>query len=372
MDKYLKVLKKEKTVEKEERYIALMVLAAIGDTMGYKNSNWEFQTNGEQIHKELGFLTNNKGIKNLKIDKNWIYSDDTVMHIATAEALLKVEKDSSKNIIGKEIAKSYKDCFKYMKGRAPGNRTSASVRKLKTDGSNWDKLPFVKMGGGCGGAMRSACIGLFYNKKEDLEKLIEVAIESGRITHNSPVGYLGAFTSSYFTHLAINGVSINKWGGLLFSIIPKLENYIKKSKRDVEQNLSFFKYFFNKWEVYMKLRKLSFDINIDKKPIFPEKFGIKEREKFINNISANGWGGACGHDSVIIAYDSLLGCNEDWEELCLRAVLHGGDNDSTGTIAAAWFGAMYGFKEIPEVNYTELENVEYIFELSKKIFEKNK
>jgi len=54
-----------------------------------------------------------------------------------------------------------------------------------------------------------------------------------------------------------------------------------------------------------------------------------------------------GVDSVIIAYDALLGSSDNWEELCLRGMLHGGDSDSTGTIAAAWFGAAYGFKDIP-------------------------
>lgn len=28
-------------------------------------------------------------------------------------------------------------------------------------------------------------------------------------------------------------------------------------------------------------------------------------------------------------------------------MLHGGDSDSTGTIAGAWFGAAYGFNYIP-------------------------
>lgn len=52
---------------------------------------------------------------------------------------------------------------------------------------------------------------------------------------------------------------------------------------------------------------------------------------------------ASGHDSVIIAYDALLGSLYNWSELCLRGVLHGGDNDTTGTIACAWYGAYKGF-----------------------------
>jgi ADP-ribosylglycohydrolase len=39
-------------------------------------------------------LTNNQGIRALKMN-DWIYSDDTVMHIATAEALLKANLTDS-------------------------------------------------------------------------------------------------------------------------------------------------------------------------------------------------------------------------------------------------------------------------------------
>jgi len=35
----------------------------------------------------------------------------------------------------------------------------------------------------------------------------------------------------------------------------------------------------------------------------------------------------------------------------LRGILHGGDNDSTGTIGGAWFGAYYGFKNVPKNHY---------------------
>jgi ADP-ribosylarginine hydrolase len=53
----------------------------------------------------------------------------------------------------------------------------------------------------------------------------------------------------------------------------------------------------------------------------------------------------------LIAYDGLLGCNGDWRELCLRAMLHGGDNDSTGSIAGSFYGALYGFDGVNSNNY---------------------
>lgn len=65
-----------------------MVLSAVGDAMGYKNGDWEFNTSSKIIHQEMMKITNNKGIKELKIDMSWRYSDDTVMHIATAKGLL--------------------------------------------------------------------------------------------------------------------------------------------------------------------------------------------------------------------------------------------------------------------------------------------
>ena len=61
-----------------------MVLAAVGDAMGYKNGDWEFLTNGNILHKQMMQLTNDKGPLYLDITMGWRYSDDTVMHIATA------------------------------------------------------------------------------------------------------------------------------------------------------------------------------------------------------------------------------------------------------------------------------------------------
>jgi len=54
---------------------------------------------------------------------------------------------------------------------------------------------------------------------------------------------------------------------------------------------------------------------------------------------------------LMYRYDALLAAGNSWQELCMRAVLHGGDNDSTGAIACAWFGALYAFTGVPECHY---------------------
>lgn len=65
-----------------------MLLAAAGDAMGYKNGSWEFNYSSILIHKDMMAITNGKGPLALKLNLDWRYSDDTVMHIATAQGLV--------------------------------------------------------------------------------------------------------------------------------------------------------------------------------------------------------------------------------------------------------------------------------------------
>ena len=104
-------------------------------------------------------------------------------------------------------------------------------------------------------------------------------------------------------------------------------DYIKSSNVDVHQNTQNWYYFKEKWTKYLDERGI-LDGNSD--PIFPDPYTVDIRDDFYSSVSYSGWGGASGHDAPMIAYDALLGAGDSWEELCLRGMLHGGDNDSTG------------------------------------------
>ena len=45
-----------------------MILAAVGDAMGYYNGRWEFQRSSEIINKEFNEMTKEQGCKGFTLD----------------------------------------------------------------------------------------------------------------------------------------------------------------------------------------------------------------------------------------------------------------------------------------------------------------
>jgi len=279
-----------------------------------------------------------------------------VMHLATAEAFASPE--SSDNDFQQRfyplLASSYVSCFDDMRARAPCITTSHSVRFLKLCPQlNWKNVEYNSSGEGCAGATRAMCVGLRFPGEMNRAKLVAVSIESGRMTHNHPTGFLGSLTSALFTAYAVEGVSLVEWGRkMVDDVLPVAYNYLQENSRDWENYQLDLNNFEDKWKDYLLLRGIS---DTEVKPIFPRDFDIFARDRFYKSISRSGCAGASGDDSVMIAYDALLGSKGNWGELVKRGIIHGGDTTSTGIIAAAWFGAVYGVNSIPKQTYEKLE-----------------
>ena len=61
-----------------------------------------------------------------------------------------------------------------------------------------------------------------------------------------------------------------------------------------------------------------------------------------------------------------------WETLCRYGMFHGGDSDSTGIIAGACYGAMFGMEGVPPNNYTQLEYRDRLEKLGGELFYKSR
>lgn len=363
---------------------ATFLLHALGDTIGFKNGEWEFN----YFNKNADYRTTLEivfdfislgGITGIDL-KEWTVSDDTLFHIAVAKSLIEIDfKDKLtekniekvKNIMLDALDKIADDENKDKKFRGVGATTYNSLVD--------NKVSLITSGGN-GVAMRSLCIGLAYHNINDINninKLIEYSIETGRITHKNPIGFLGGLSTAYFTYLALNNIPIEEWPFKLIELVesPEVLKYIDKDNFII---FSDYRLFISLWKKYIDLR---FKNN---KPIYTkshknlifrtkffydfkynyDKFEEKEITKIYDMI------GGSGVTGTLMAYDALLDSGDNWEKLIYYSMLHVGDSDTVGAIAGGLYGAMYGIDKVPENLLRDLEKKKELIDISEKIYKK--
>lgn len=344
----------------ENNIRASLCIGSYLDTLGFKDGVWEFNFGSDLNSLRKSILVMNEiqhhylslGGEDIDISE-WKASDDTIMMIATMEAVL--NGGGIKNYT-KEYLKIESDLKKKIRGS--GISTLKSLELLRKN----KKIVYDKSMGGNGAAMRTAYIGLKYYKENHLEKLIDESITASRLTHNHTLGFLGGFVTAYFTSLAIRKINPFDWSKMLVNIIPKVDEYMKTTninneyEKDKKDFWSLW-YKFNEEKInHYEFKSGEFLFSTDRYNSLVDYEPAITKEHFdFSKFGASGIG------ATILAYDALLMSYNfklkkyNFNNLVYFSTLHFGDNDSTGIIAGNWYGAYLGFNNFNEKKIDMLE-----------------
>ena len=370
---------------------ASLLLGSYLDTIGFNNGLYEFNFEQNIINLNDGIKINYEmildfffkgGFKNFKIkDKN--ASDDTILMISTGKVILK------KNPSFEDYKQEYIKSLKLLEGkidRVPGYRTINSIKNLKRINDKKQIFAFQNDGGGNGGAMRSAVIGIKY--RNNLNKLIEQSLLSAKMTHTHPFGYLASTVVAIFTKFALDKIPPRNWiciliyGGfenyndpLYLKIISKISNEKSKIENQFIE------------EFFVILEKFNTQI-LEKKN---NDFFTKDLEVIINLEpkfnKKNLFIGSSGIGVILFSFYSLINSIKikenvkktkinilnidnyipNWEMLVILSSLNHGDSDTIGIIAGNWYGALFGYKNVVTDDLKNLEFYDELITLSKDL-----
>ncbi len=375
----MNIVYKTMTQITQQNIEASFVLHALGDTIGFKNGEWEFNyydktMNIDSTDKFLYDFIELGGINDINL-KGWLISDDTILNIATCKGIL-----ATKNIkntddlimnIKKELVASMNSMKKDKengKNRYIGNTTMKYIELMenteyKTDGRY---LSYDVYSGGNGAAMRMGPIGLIYSGEKNRQKLIDASIDISKLTHNSANGYLAGLCVALFSAFVVERVSIIKWVYLMLDLMRSdmVKKHLDKNNKQEQED---YNNFINYWQIYLDTRFA------DYKPVYNKShYNLILRSKYYHNyFTLNtkskliGYSGFC---ATIMAYDSLLDCEGSWEKLIIYSALHVGDSDTVACIAGFWYGLIYGYKSVPTNNLLYIERKKELIELSRGIY----
>ncbi len=367
-----------------EKIEASLMLSSYLETLGFKNGEWEFNFNSDKLDD---INKNNKiwislihhflvigGVQNINIT-NWKSSDDTILSMAISDAV--INGGGMSNYIQSYL--KYKELL-FEDIRASGINTKKSLKYLlKNPNIMLKDLLILNTMGGNGAAMRTGPIGLRYYK--NVEKVIEESIISSQLTHNYFLGFLGGMVTALFTCFAINNIKPWEW---VYELIKLYDKKIIHKYYPLQHNINDLDEYIGFWKKYQETRipNLKFKNNIEDY-IFPEK-----RLNYISEFRFNNYNklnfeniGSDGLSCCIFTYDCLLlslytpnsdildfdNFNINWESFLMLSTIHPGDNDTTGAIGGAWYGALVGYHNIDKNKMKQLEFYNELLILSKKL-----
>ena len=216
--------------------------------------------------------------------------------------------------------------------RAPGN-TRMSVIGSDRYGSVDEPVNKSK---GCGGIMRVAPVGLYFNRPNDrysLKDVWEQAAGTAALTHGHELGWLPA---AVLAHI-VNRICFSSDD--LVDVICQAQAILKEhygSREHTEELVH----------------------------IIDTAISLTHNDKTdLENIRSLGEGWVAEETLAIAIYCSVK-YQEDFSKAVSVSVSHDGDSDSTGAVTGNILGALYGYEGIPDKWKENLECKDVILEIA--------
>lgn len=338
-----------------DKYRGCLIGGAAGDALGYCVEFLEIPDIYSQYGKNgITEYTLVNGVAEI--------SDDTQMTLFTATGLLLgTTRKMTRGIMGtypSYINYSYKEWYKtqtekfplqekysyswlvnlpeMFSCRAPGNTCLTALKDTRY-GTIDEPINQSK---GCGGVMRVAPIGLYFDGKHyAIDKIDRIGAEVAALTHGHPLGYIPAAALVHIIHMIAHNEEIS------------LLDAVKDMKRVIEQ-------------IFLKDEYLQYFLQLIDKAIAFSK------QKNIDDLDAIRWLGEgwVAEETLAIAIYCSLKYSNDFDKALIVSVNHSGDSDSTGAVTGNILGAYLGLKGIPEKYLHNLELKEVILEIADDLY----
>ncbi len=326
-----------------DKFIGCLIGGAAGDALGYAVEFLDV----EQIHETYG----KRGITEYDlVDGVAQISDDTQMTLFTASGLLMGEpllenislcyrdwlltQFGQFPLVNEKTVSPLMDISELYDSRAPGGTCIYAIRE-GGKGTMEEPLNDSK---GCGGVMRVAPVGLFFDPAEHgIEKIDMTGAQVAALTHGHELGYLPAAALAHIVaKLAYEDCSV-------MEAVTDMQTSIRKQFGHMEST-----------EEMMEL--IDQAINLANN----EADDLQSIQ-----ILGEGW---VAEETLTIAIYCALKYHDDFEKAMVAAVNHSGDSDSTGAVAGNILGAHLGLAGIPDKFLHNLELYDVILEMADQLY----
>lgn len=338
-----------------DKFRGCLIGGAVGDALGYAVEFVEdshiFQKYGERGITEYSLVN---GVAPI--------FDDTQMTLFTANGLLLgTTRGMTRGIMGSYpsyIALCYQDWLRTQTAdefgfelteyswlnnvpemnhsRAPG-RTCISYLMHNNLGTTTDPKNNSK---GCGGVMRVAHIGLYFEgKRYTIDEIDMIGAEAAALTHGHELGYIPAAMLVHIIHLLAHNPDVS------------VKDAVVDAKAAISRLFPQAVHLADMFDLTDKAINLAAEADID------DLDAIREL--------GEGW---VAEETLAIAIYCSLKYENDFEKAMIASVNHSGDSDSTGAVTGNILGAHLGIQEIPAKFLTHLELKDTIIEIADDLF----